>query len=122
MNRYVYRDQMLTVNELSEMSGIKPHSLRDRLRRGYSVEQAVKPTLVHDSVEQFCEASHWKDWVNKSTSEVYSIYWKWSVNNSFRPVTIQCFSKHILSMYPQLKVVPIRLYDKCYRMIRLREV
>ena len=56
MRQYEYRGQPHTINQLSEMSGIAPATIRDRLRRGYSVEQAVRPIATNDSVEAFCEA------------------------------------------------------------------
>ncbi len=120
MNKYAYRGRMMTINELSDMSGIRHHTLRDRLRRGYSVEQAVKPFPIHDSVEQFCEASHWKDWIGMSINELYEIYWKWCVAQEIPLTTKQGFSRHITDKYPTLKIVPTRRGDQFYRIIRMR--
>lgn len=120
MNRYVYRDKWLTIHELSEMSGIAPHTLRDRIRRGFSVEQAVRPTPVHDSVGQFCEASYWKDWIGMSINDLYEIYWKWSIQNGYHTTTKQGFSRQLATIYPQLKTVPTAKGDGCKRIIRLR--
>ena len=120
MNRYIYRDRVCTIKELSEMSGIAPHTLRDRLRRGYSVEQAVKLSPTNDSVEHFCEASYWKDWIGMSNNDLYTIYWRWCIQHGYTAIQKQGFTRHIMQVYPQLKVVPIRRGDKCYRMIRLR--
>ena len=40
MPKLEFRGQQYTIKELSELSGIQPDTLSDRLRRGYSVEQA----------------------------------------------------------------------------------
>lgn len=120
MNRYELKGQWYTVNELSEMSGILPHTLRDRLRRGYSVEEAIKPLATNDSVKEFCEASHWEDWIGMSISYLYEIYWKWVVSHSGTPTTKQGFSRHLMQMYPMLKTVPTKQDGGYARIIRMR--
>lgn len=120
MQRYIYRNQMLTVKELSEMSGIAPHTLRDRLRRGYSVEQAVRPSPIHDSVEEFVESSHYEDWVGMSIDKLFTIYWQWCTKNNYRPISKVGFSRQLKTMYPQLKTIPIAKGDGCKRIIRMR--
>ena len=120
MHRYAYRDQMLTVKELSEMSGVAPHTLRDRLRRGYSVEQAVRPSPIHESVEQFCEVSFYPDWVGQSIDELYQIYWRWCMKAEYKPTTKQGFSRQVATIYPQLKTIPTSNRSGCKRIIRMR--
>ena len=120
MKRYIYRDQMLTINELAEMSGVLPHTLRDRLRRGFTIEQAVKPSPVHESIEHFCEASYWGDWEGMSISEVYTIYWKWCLSNGYKATSKQGFGRQLRSIYPQLKTVPTAKGDGYKRIIRVR--
>lgn len=120
MNRYVYRDQWLTVKELAEMSGIDPHTLRDRIRRGFTVEQAVRPTPVLESVEQFCEHSWYQDWIGMSIDELYGIYWNWCISNGYKATTKQGFSRQLSTIYPQLKTIPTSKGDGCKRIIRLR--
>jgi hypothetical protein len=120
MKQYNYNGNWYTVKQLSELSGIAPATIRDRLRRGYPVEQAVKITATNESVERFSEASWWEDWVGMSISDLHKIYWKWSVSNGYTPLPIQGFSRHLFQLHPNLKTVPIRIADKCHRMIRLR--
>lgn len=120
MNRYVYRGRMLTIHELSEMSGVQPHTLRDRLRRGFTIEQAVRATPIHDSIEHFNEASYWKDWIGMSINGLYEIYWKWCVSNQYTPLSKQGFSRQLKTIYPQLKTVPTAKGEKCERIIRTR--
>lgn len=118
---YHYNDSWHSVNELSEMSGVKPATIRDRLRRGYSIEQAVKPILVDESVEMFNEASWWEDWIGMSTLYLYKIYWNWCVSQRYTPLSQISFTRQIMSMYPNLKVVPTRKKDNvCSRVIRER--
>ena len=120
MKRYGYKDNMYTVKELSEISGIECHTLRDRLRRGYTIEQAVRPTPVHASIEHFCEASYWEDWLGMAINDVYEIYWKWCISNNYPAITKQGFSRQLSTIYPQLKTVPTQRADGCKRIIRTR--
>lgn len=118
MHRYTYRDQLLTIKELSEMSGVQAHTLRDRLRRGFTVEQAIRPSPIHDSVEQFCEASYWRDWIGMSINDLYEIYWRWCIQHGYTASTKQGFSRQLNTIYPQLKTVPTQKGDTCQRIIR----
>lgn len=118
MLKLLYRDQILTVNELSELSGIAPATIRDRLRRGFSVEEAVRDSAVHDSVREFAEASWYKDWIGMSTDQVHEIYWKWCVAHEYPPLQKPGFTRHILALYPNLKTVPSRRGNGCCRVLR----
>ena len=120
MNRYVYKDRMYTIKELSEMSGIEAHTLRDRIRRGFPIEQAIRPIPVHESVEYFCVASYYPDWLGMSISELYDIYWKWCMSNEYQPTTKQGFSRQIKTLYPQLKTIPTTNNSGSKRIIRER--
>ena len=68
MDRHALGQLYYTTKELEEMSGVKAHTIRDRLRRGYSVEEAIKVTATKDSVKEFCEASWWEDWLGMPMS------------------------------------------------------
>ena len=120
MNKYCYNGRFLTIDELAELSGVKSHTLRDRLRRGFSVDEAVKVLPIHDSVKAFCDASLYTDWVGISTEELHRNYWKWCLSNGFSPITKQGLSRQILNLYPMLKTIPTKRGDRCYRIIRLR--
>lgn len=120
MNRYEYRGEIHNIKELAEISGIAPHTLRERLRRGYSVEEAVKVVATDDSIKEFADASWWEDWVGMSVSDLFEIYWRWAVSMEYCPISKQKFSRQLLGMYPQLKTVPARRDGKCLRVIRLR--
>ena len=115
-----FRGKFYTIKELSELSGIAPATLRDRLRRGYSVEQAVRPTATAESVEQFSEASWWEDWIAMPINDLHTIYWKWCVSNGYTPLPKQPFSRHVMSLHPQLKTVPSRVGGVYQRIIRVR--
>lgn len=121
MERYEYKGNWYTVNELSELSGINQATIRARLRRGYSVDGAIKITPIMESVERFSEASWWEDWVGMSTSDLYKIYWKWCISRgytTFQIVKIQTFSKQIFQLYPNLKTIPTKRDNKSFRVIR----
>lgn len=118
--RYEYKGSWYTPNQLSEMSGIPAHTIRDRLRRGYSIEEAIKVVATQDSVKDFCAASLWEDWVGMPMNDLYKIYWRWSISQGYSPLQIQGFSRQLMGMYPMLKTVPTKRGDKCVRIIRLR--
>lgn len=120
MNRYEYNGNFLTIAELSEISGIRCHTLRDRLRRGFTVEQAIRPVPMLDSVDKFCDHSWYRDWIGMSISDLYAIYWKWCIQNGYTATSKQGFSRQLKSRYPQLKTIPTQKGDTCERIIRLR--
>ena len=118
--RYEYRGKAYSVKELSEMSGIAEATIRYRLRKGYSVSEAVKMVATNDSVFQFTEASWWEDWISMPISGLYKIYWSWCISNGYNPLHIQGFSRQLFQMFPNLKTVPSRVDGKCLRVIRER--
>lgn len=120
MAKYNVRDGWYSPKELSKMSGIPPHTIRDRLRRGYPVDEAIKVIALHESVKEFCEASLWEDWIGMSINDLFDIYWGWSTRHGYSPLKKQGFSRQLFGMYPMLKTVPTRVGDKCYRIIRMR--
>ena len=120
MAKYELKGSWYTPNELSEMSGIPAHTVRDRLRRGYSVEEAIKVIPTHDSVKEFCNASSWEDWIGMPMDDLFKIYWRWSIQNGYSTLQKQGFSRQILGMFPMLKTVPTKQGEKCHRVIRMR--
>lgn len=120
MAKYELKGSWYTPSELSELSGIPQQTIRDRLRRGYSVEEAVKTVATHPSVMEFCEASYWGDWVGLPIDGLFKIYWRWSVSHGYTPLQVQGFSRQIMKMYPMLKTVPTKCGDKFQRIVRMR--
>ena len=118
---YQYNDSWYTIKELAEMSGVTEPTIRDRLRRGYTIEQAIKHVLVDESVEMFNEASWWEDWIGMSTLYLHKIYWNWCVSNGYTPLSQISLTRQLMKMYPNLKVVPNKKTDgSCVRVIRER--
>ena len=120
MARYELKGLWYTPNQLSELSGIPAHTIRDRLRRGYSVEEAVKMVATQDSVKEFSESSWYEDWIGMSINDLHEIYWKWCVSHGYTPIQKQGFSRQLLGMYPMLKTIPTKKGDRCLRIIRMR--
>lgn len=120
MAKYEFKGGWYTPNELSEMSGIPAHTIRDRLRRGYSIEEAITEVPTQTSVKEFCDASLWEDWIGMSVSDLYEIYWGWCIRNGYTSLQKQGFSRQIMNIYPMLKTVPTKKDGKCYRIIRMR--
>lgn len=125
MQIHQYRGGAYTIAELSELSGIAPATIRDRLRRGYSVEKAIQFSPIHDSVEEFDDCSNWWDWDGLPVDTLHQIYWKWCLKNGYQPISKQGFSRQIMKMHPTLKIVPNRINqgDCCVykRIIRMRK-
>lgn len=119
--RLAYRGEVCTINQLSEMSGIAPATIRDRIRRGYTVEEAVKDAITHDSVREFDAASHWEDWIGMSTSELHEIYWRWCVSNGYTPLQSRGFTRHLVKIHPIFKVISTKTPTGYARILRLRE-
>jgi hypothetical protein len=120
MKRYLLDEQWFTIKELSEMSGIRPHTLRDRLRRGFSVNEAIKVVATQDSVARFGESSLYSDWIGMPMNDLFEIYWRWCISNGYTPLQIQGFSRQIMKIYPMLKTVPNNSNGRSKRIIRLR--
>lgn len=120
MAKYEYKGQWYSPKELAELSGVAAHTIRDRLRRGYSVEEAVKVVATQDSVKEFYEASSWEDWIGMSTNDLFKIYWRWCIQHGYTPLQKQGFSRQVFGMCPMLKTVPTKLESGSCRMIRLR--
>lgn len=118
--RYEYKGAAYTINELAEMSGIAQATIRYRLRKGYSVSEAVKMLATDDGVREFVDASCWEDWIGMPISGLYKIYWKWCVSYGYTPLHIKGFSRQLFQMFPNLKTVPNRVDGKCLRVIRMR--
>jgi hypothetical protein len=121
MNLYNYKGVSWTIAELAHLSGLAPATIRDRIRRGYSVEQAIRPVAANDTVEQFNEASSWEDWIGMPINDLYTIYWNWCVSRELTPIPKQGFSRHLFALNPWLKTVPTKRGNKSYRIIRKRD-
>ena len=115
-----YNGKAYTIEELAFMSGVEKATLRDRLRRGYSVEEAMSMSPIQDSIKEFCESSWYEDWIGMSTKYLHEIYFKWCISHGYKPIQQQGFTRQILKMYPQLKAVPTRKENYCCRIIRER--
>ena len=120
MMQLEYRGELYTVNELSDMSGVSTVSLRDRLRRGFTVEEAVQIIATDESVKEFCDASWYQDWIGVSTTYLYEIYWRWCISNGYRPIQQCGFTRQIFKLYPNLKTVPTKTDNGSCRIIRER--
>lgn len=120
MAKYNYKGGWYTPDELAEMSGLSAQTIRDRLRRGYSVEECVKVVATHESIKEFADASYWDDWIGLSVNDLYEIYWKWCISHGYKPLQKQGFSRQLLGMHPMLKTIPTKRGERCFRVIRMR--
>ena len=120
MRFYEYEGGMYTINDLAEMSGVEAATIRARLRKGHSVEDAVRSHVMDSGVKAFCEASWYRDWIGMSTAYLHKIYWKWCMEHGYAPLHVKGFTRYLMQMYPNLKTVPTRQSTGCCRVIRER--
>ena len=100
---------------------MKAHTLRDRLRRGFPVTEAIKLKPTQECVKEFIEASDYHDWIGMSINELYKIFWEWCIKHRYTNIPQkQGFSRQLMSHYPMLKVIPIQIDGKSHRVIRER--
>ena len=118
MKRYYYQGEMRTVKEIATIARMDYRLLINRLYMGYPVEEAVTDNPLRESVKGFFDASMWEDWVDKSTDEVYTVYWRWCIKESFDPESKLAFVKSMKNVYPWLTVKP----SNGVRFIREKEV
>ena len=118
---YWYKDERYSIQELSDISGVDVRLLRNRLAKGYSVEQSLQDNPIHDSILAFDSASYWEEWIGLSSKQLYEQYWKWCVNHDVKPVSHRLLMTQLLPKY-NLHIVPMTVGDKCNRYIRQKVV
>lgn len=114
MKQVLYNNQLFNLKELSEFTGIKYTTLSERLKRGYSVEEAItEKSRIPESIEQFVQASYPKDWDGMTNEELYKIYFNWCVRNEHYAESNVHFTRCLKRIVPNLRTVPTRLkrYD-----------
>lgn len=116
MKQYLYKDQLLNGKELAAKCGIKYTTLMERLRRGYTLEEAVQSEpKVPDSILEFDNASDYMQWEGMTNAELYEIYVKWCGNpdHKYSVESDVHFSRCIKQLHPNIRIVPARLklYD-----------
>lgn len=110
MKYYEYRNQLLTMRELADLTGVNYTTLVERLKRGYTVEEAVADEQrVPESVHEFVDASYPPDWDGLVNEELYKTYTQWCDRNDYEAESNVHFTRCIKRLIPTLRVVPTRL-------------
>lgn len=115
MKNLVYKNQVYNAKELSDLTGIKYGTLCDRLRRGYTVEEAIADQQrIPESIIEFVQASHPPDWEGHVNEEIYFQYMRWCENHEpkFEYESIVHFMRSLKKAVPTLRVVPSRIKNK----------
>lgn len=71
----------------------------------------IKATLSiprETSVDDFIEASCWRDWINQPTQKVYDIYWNWCIKEGLEYENKVHFMRTILDRIPDLRSSPMK--------------
>lgn len=112
MKKIFYDGQWFNLSELAEYSGIKYTTLCNRLRRGYTVEDAVhSDARVPDSVKEFMLASHPPDWDGMNNEELYKIYFNWCMKNGFTKESKIYFLRSLRQLLPSMRIVTTRVKE-----------
>lgn len=92
------------------MSGVKYTTLCERLKRGYSAEEAIAfHPRIPPSVIEFDDASDYEDWDGMTSEELYKIYRQWCIKHEYAPESNVHFTRSIKQVHPNIRVVPTRL-------------
>ena len=110
MKQYLYKDNVYNIKELSEMSGIKYTTLAERLKRGYTVEEAVSAnTKIPESVIQFDHHSDYTDWDGLTSDKLYENYMMWCLKYTMPIESKVHFTRCVKRLHPNIRFVPTRL-------------
>lgn len=110
MRHFLYNDQVFTGKQLAEFTGVSYTTLMERIKRGYTVEEAVESAQkIPESIQAFTEASDYHDWAGLVNSELYKIYRDWCARNDQEPESSVHFTRCIKRIYPNIRIVPTRL-------------
>lgn len=112
MKNFLYKDELYSGKELAAKCGIKYTTFMERIKRGYTVEEAVQTDYkIPDSIKAFDDASNYFDWNGMTNAELYDIYRKWCMKEDHKyPVESDVhFGRSIRLLHPNIRIVPTRL-------------
>lgn len=104
MKYYEYGDGMTTIQELSNKYGIKYTTLVERLKRGYTVEEAIAGERMPESVKQFVDNSYPPDWNGLLNEDLYKRYVEWCDKHDFERESQVHFSRCLKKLVPMKSV------------------
>lgn len=125
MKQYLYNGQLYSGKELAELSGVKYTTLMERIKRGYSVEEAIADgTRVPESILVFCDEYDPADWNGLENGQLYMTYRAWCIENNYIPETQVHFSRSLKrQLGERYHIVPTRVTTdgviKYKRLIRI---
>lgn len=115
-----YKGELLTIEQLHNISGLSKEVIRSRLRKGYSAEEAIADSVVKKSIKTFINENDWHDWVNKPTNYVYQQYCAWCKEKDYPSESKTHFMRQLLGIIPWLVSTPNKTRDgKSIRVLRL---
>lgn len=110
MKYYQYKGETYNIRELSDLSGVNYTTICERLKRGYTVEEALSDGYkIPESVEEFFHASHPPDWDRMTTDHLFDIYATWCRRHDYEVESKVHFVRSIKRCVPLLKVIPSRV-------------
>lgn len=111
---YEYKGEARTAKGLCDEFGISYQTFKTRIKKGYSVEQALGlKSCIDDSIFAFVSGSDPKSWNGLTMIQLFDKYSKWCIKKGYTAVTKSKFTHSIRSLVPTLetKVKRIKSYD-----------
>lgn len=110
MKKLLYKGNLYTGKELADFTGVKYTTLMERLRRGYTVEEAVADeSRIPASVQAFVDEYDVMSLNGQTCKEVFNTYRCFCVIHHLIPETQVHFGKSIKRLLPNFRMVPTRV-------------
>lgn len=111
---YEYKGEARTAKGLCDDFGVPYQTFKTRIKKGYSVEQALGlKSRVDESISAFVSDSDIKSWDGLTMMQLFDKYSKWCIKKGYSSVTKSKFTHSIRELVPNLetKVKRIKSYD-----------
>lgn len=109
MKMYYYNGDWLNTRQLSEHCNVPYSTLARRLKRGMSVEDAVRTSPpIPESIIEFDKESDYHDWNKMENTEIYDNYVRWCEKNDYNKVAINYFFRCLKYIHNDIKIVPTK--------------
>ena len=98
MSRLInFNGHAYNVRQLADQAGLPYNTIWNRLKNGYTPEEAMRQPLIANSVLEFIEADDPSSWDGETTFDVWERYERWCYKEDvgYLPLTFQTFVRQI---------------------------
>lgn len=116
--RYHYDGQDLTITEIAALSGVAGWLIRDRLKRGLTIEQATSEQPTHKQITVGNETHTFEEWASRLGLTVAGLrerlaHYNWTMEEAFKaPRMDRGQSRHRIAFHNRLKIRTIISHAK----------